>query len=78
MKGCRRCVTDHSTLLGAENEVRRIARQMSRASRPKLLATLKEQLMVAKANLSDAQVVIERGHDCDTRLVDEHWMKAHG
>lgn len=73
--GCRRCLTLKSGVTTAGDEVRRIARQMSRAATPSRLSVLKDHLAIAKANLTKAKDELDRGHECDTRLTDEHWSK---
>jgi len=75
-KGCRRCLTDQSQLTMAEDEVRRIGRILARTERPTARAARLADMASAKTNLTQARTLIERGHDCDTRLVDEHWSKA--
>lgn len=75
-KNCRRCLTDVSNLGRAEDEVRRIARLLARTERPSKIALLKERLAIAKANLTETRGIVTRGHECDTRLSDEHWTKA--
>lgn len=74
--GCKRCQTQKTNITSAEGEVRRLARQMSRTTNPKRLATLKEQLAVAKHWFAEARESAASEHDHDTRLIDEHWTKT--
>lgn len=76
MSSCRRCLTTRAQLTISQDEVGRIARQMSRAATPSRMSALKEQLAIAKAEVTKAKSNLERGHECDTRLTDEHWTKG--
>lgn len=75
---CRRCSTQKSMLTNAEDDVRRIARQMARTQSPSRLAKLNDDLTIAKANRTEARRVIDRGHDCDNDLSDKHWTRIQG
>lgn len=74
-KNCRRCLTDQSQVTIAEDEVRRIGRILARTERPTARAARLTDMALAKANLLQARTVVDRGHDCDTRLSDEHHSK---
>lgn len=73
---CNRCLTDKTHLTWAEGEVGRLARQMARTTKASSLSRLKDQLASAKLQRTRARGQVEQGHECDSRLSDEHWTKA--
>ena len=70
--GCRRCLTQHHDLIATEAEVRRLARILAKTTRPTNLERYKAELAIAKTKRTDARAFVEQGHECDTKLRDEH------